>query len=229
MSATAEMLPLSAARQALAMAETVPEVKLLRDQAATFQDYVRRQRLGLEKQNEVAEIKLRCERKLGDLLEATVHHQGGRPPANSHGALPFRGLPEGVTKMQSHRWQHEARVPEHVFEAWMAETREKGHELTTAGLLALAGPVREDRDGANDDDDLGVGGHAGTGTEPIVTETGTGSSGGTGGYPRTMMLTFEVETHKEVVKRLRSLEPRFTTTNHSDTILALLRETGPQE
>src|SRR5207248_1605451 len=98
---------------------------------------VRDQCLGLEQQNDAAEFKLRCERRLGELLAVTVRHEGGRP--NSNGTLPFRGLPEGVSKMQSSRWQREASVPEHLFEAWMAETREKGGELTTTGLLALAG------------------------------------------------------------------------------------------
>ena len=71
-----ELVPLSEMRQTLAAAQTVPEVKLLRDQAATIQEYVRRQCLGLQRQNNAAEMKIRCERRLGEMLKETVRHEG---------------------------------------------------------------------------------------------------------------------------------------------------------
>jgi hypothetical protein len=165
------MTPASAVAQSseihrkIAKVTSVPEAKLLRDQAEAILKLVRSQHSGLEEQNAVAEVKIRCERQLGALLAKTVRHEGGRP--NGNGSLPFRGLPEGVSKMQSSRWQAVARVPEHVFETWMAKTREEEGELTTAGLTALAPPMPDpapddndgdddnDNDGDDDDDDEG--------------------------------------------------------------------------
>src|SRR5205814_7488409 len=64
------LVALSAAQQMLATVKTISEAKLLRDQFAAIEDWVRRQRLGHETQHAAAEWKLRCERKLGDMLKA---------------------------------------------------------------------------------------------------------------------------------------------------------------
>jgi hypothetical protein len=93
--------------------------------------------IGLEKQNECAVFKLNCERKAGRLLiELNVH--GGRPAKKkrSHDATVLRDL--GIKKSQSSRWQREARVPDEVFERYLAWARENKEEVTSAGLLRLA-------------------------------------------------------------------------------------------
>jgi len=58
-----------------------------------------------------AELKLLAERRLGELLERTARQ--GRPAKRLHGETISNGkLPEGITKIQSHRWQQVASVPE---------------------------------------------------------------------------------------------------------------------
>ena len=57
------------------------------------------------------EIKLRAERKAGEILGEIV--QQGRPSKTFHDG---RFLPEGITYKQSHRWQLQALIPEEVFE-----------------------------------------------------------------------------------------------------------------
>ncbi len=49
-----------------------------------------------------SEIKIRAERRAGEILVETVQHQGGRPEKQSHRATV---LPDGITKSQSSRWQ----------------------------------------------------------------------------------------------------------------------------
>ena len=49
---------------------------------------------------QVPELKLRAERRLGELLKETVEHEGGKVAALSNNLLP-----EGVSRMQSSRWQ----------------------------------------------------------------------------------------------------------------------------
>ena len=68
-----------------------------------------------EAQNRAAETKVRAERRLGELLDESVVSRG-RPSKKSQGET---FLPDGVTKMQSHRWQAGIHVPEVEFEEYL--------------------------------------------------------------------------------------------------------------
>jgi len=54
-------------------------------------------------------LKLRAERRLGELLRET-----------GFTTKPVKQLPEGISKLQSHRWQTIATLPEADFEAQVA-------------------------------------------------------------------------------------------------------------
>jgi protein gp37 len=129
----AALVPLEEARRLLAEFKTVPEVKDLRDIAAAAQHYARQRDLGLETMNDAAEIKLRAERKLGELLSGMPKHNGD---PRSHDVTRLADL--GINKMDSHRWQRVAGVPEKAFEAHVAGVRQAKGELTTAGVLDVA-------------------------------------------------------------------------------------------
>jgi transcriptional regulator with GAF, ATPase, and Fis domain len=62
------LITVDAALQALALASTPDELITLANQAAALQVYARRAKLGMVAQNRCAEIRLRAERKLGELL-----------------------------------------------------------------------------------------------------------------------------------------------------------------
>ena len=69
----------------------------------------------LELQNQAAELKLRAERKLGELLQETVPHGGGRPtenPLHDERGLKLALADQGISEIQSHRWQKVASVPD---------------------------------------------------------------------------------------------------------------------
>jgi N6-adenosine-specific RNA methylase IME4 len=122
------------ARRELALASSLDEVKMLRDKAEALRQYVRQQGASLEMQNQCAEIKLRAERKAGEMLaerDTDLH-----PVSREH------ILPEGITHAQSHRWQLEASLPEDEFERHVAETKAEGQELTSASVLRLAARVQ---------------------------------------------------------------------------------------
>jgi hypothetical protein len=53
-------------------------------------------------------IKILVEHRLGEMLKETVDHKGGRPSKNSNIKLPF--LPDGISKMQSSRYQKMAGI-----------------------------------------------------------------------------------------------------------------------
>lgn len=128
------LLSLSKAKQLLATADIDTAIDL-RDKAAAVASYLAAQQDGYEAQCNAAEIKLRAERKLGELL-AVMDKRKNQHDCSSH---DVRGLDElGITYMQSSRWQEEAKVDEDKFCEWVGDVRTKGEELTQSGLLRLA-------------------------------------------------------------------------------------------
>ena len=133
-----QLVVYDAMRRAIAAAASVDEVKDIRDKAEALRVYAKQAGETLEDQNRLAEIKIRAERRAGELLKETVGHSGGSP---SH---HVRDLPDGVSPKQSSRWQAEASVPEERFAQYVQETVGQGDELTSAGLrrIAQGGHVR---------------------------------------------------------------------------------------
>lgn len=128
---------LEAAHRMLAEARTVDEVKELRDKAEVARLYARERDLGLEAQNYAAEIKIRAERKLGELLAEMPKNVGGNPNHlhdESGSPPPLRDL--GISHIESHRWQQMAQIPEPVFEQHVAQEKAEERPLTTAGVRA---------------------------------------------------------------------------------------------
>jgi hypothetical protein len=132
-----DLVELSTAQRILSQANTVKEVKELRDKAESARYYAQRARLGLEKQNQCAEFKLNCERKAGRLL-IEMGVCPGRPGKRkgSHRATTLAEL--GINKSQSARWQNEARVPDELLKLYVTSAKEEGKEITAQGLIRLA-------------------------------------------------------------------------------------------
>ncbi|MCP4592831.1 MAG: hypothetical protein GY842_19015 [bacterium] len=120
-------------RSDLAKIATVDEAKGIRDKAEAMRVYYAQVKGGLEMQNNCAEIKIRAERRAGELLKAMEKHKGGRPSGNrSHDATGLGDL--GLNKSQSSRWQATASVPHKVFEGHIAKVKAAGdRELTSTG------------------------------------------------------------------------------------------------
>src|SRR5262245_52619760 len=111
-------------RRQLAEAVEVDEVKDVRDKAEALRLYLRQAGESMEMQNAVAEIKLRAERRAGELLAEMEKNRGtaGTGDANignstgGHTMLPpVNDRPTladlGISKMQSSRWQQIAALP----------------------------------------------------------------------------------------------------------------------
>lgn len=129
---------------ALAAATNMKDVLQIRDKAEAIRVYTKAIGESLHAQNAAAEIKLRAERKAGELLRDTEKAKPGRPQKNGSTMEPItENQPTledlGIGKTQSHRWQREASVPEEVFEAHVARCANEQIELTQASVLQLAG------------------------------------------------------------------------------------------
>ena len=133
------LIKYDAARRALAEANSIDEVKDIRDKAEAMRAYAR-QAGDSQFQFWAAEIKLRAERRAGELLKEMAgsdeRDSGGRGAIiESHRGTQLKDL--GVTRNQSARWQQEAGVPEDEFEEWLGG--HKGDSVpTSSGLRNLA-------------------------------------------------------------------------------------------
>lgn len=127
--------------RAIDAAYEVDEVKDIRDQALAWETYSR-QAKNTEAERRACEIRLRAERKAGEILrEREKARPGPKPelPSTREGnsAPTLRDL--GITEKQSHQWQRLAEMPKEEFEAALADPIQKP---STNGILNSVDPVR---------------------------------------------------------------------------------------
>ena len=120
-------------------AQSFDELKEIRDQAEAARHYVKAAKLTTAMANRCAEIRIRAERKAGQMLRSAQLDKGGRPSENrSHDVTGFRLSDLDISKMQSSRWQKIANIPEDVIEQYFAEPENEEREVTAVGLAQFA-------------------------------------------------------------------------------------------
>jgi len=131
------LVVLNKARQQLAEAKTLLEVKAIRDVGRASLTWAKQQRdIGFEAQVDAAEITLRAERRLGEMLAEMAMHGGDRKSESRSHDVTLND--HGITKMQSSRWQAEAKVDEDAFGNWVRECREAQKLPTQSALIKLS-------------------------------------------------------------------------------------------
>jgi hypothetical protein len=104
---------LDEARQAIQKATTVREVKEVKDRAEAIELYAKRAEYGEILAQKCVEIRLRAERKAGELLSESQKHKGGKPVTVDDGLEEPPTLEAlGLTRNQSSKWQKIATIPE---------------------------------------------------------------------------------------------------------------------
>ena len=127
------------AHRLLAEARTIDEVKNVRDQAAAAAYYAKERGYSQDMIDWASEIKVRAERKAGELLVQMPKNRGAAGNPGGQG-VPFHDgsaqtLAEiGVTPKQSMQWQQLASVPETQFEQAVAEVKSQGDGLSTTAV-----------------------------------------------------------------------------------------------
>lgn len=125
--------------RAIDAAYEVDEVKEIRDQAIAFEVYARQAR-NTEAERRACEIRLRAERRTGELDKQREKARGAAEPGTNRGATRLNGgtgspptlRDLGISKRQAHDWRKLADVPEEQFEAALADPTQMP---TTAGII----------------------------------------------------------------------------------------------
>lgn len=124
--ASASLARYDAMCRAIDAAYAVDEVKDIRDMALAFEAYAK-QAKNTEAERRACEIRLRAERKAGQLLQS-MEIKPGRPEKLST-ATTISDL--GISRDQSSKWQQLAAVPERDFEAALAAPEKP----STSGII----------------------------------------------------------------------------------------------
>lgn len=135
---TTALIKYETARAALAEAHRVDEVKDIRDKAEAMAAYAR-QAKDSELIQYATEIKVRAERRCGELLARTAETgeraARGKPSEMSH-ASTLSDM--GLTRDDSSRYQQLAAMPAEHFETAVATAKATAGEVTTAFMLREA-------------------------------------------------------------------------------------------
>src|SRR5690349_17782575 len=130
-----EIMTIDDALRAVAEAKMPADLLRIANTADAMRHYARRSMAGLLAQNRCAEIRLRAERRLGEMLAEHVHT--GRPRTVTQGDH-FRLAYIGVTKRMSGRAQQLAEILSAIFNTFIAEIVDSEDELTARGLILHA-------------------------------------------------------------------------------------------
>jgi phage N-6-adenine-methyltransferase len=156
---------LTSAITALEKCKTVKEAKQVIDVAATATEYAKRAQLGKDAVAHATEIKVRAERRAGQLLrelrKATPKERGAKgaraksvPDSSSfraertteyQEALAESGMGDDAGQVRASKWQALARIPEADFEAAIEATKQDS-EITTTAVKRKATATSESGD-----------------------------------------------------------------------------------
>jgi hypothetical protein len=117
--------------------QSLDEVKNIRDQAEAIRLYQKKVGLSQRAMNSAAEIKIRAERRMGELLAAMPKQRPGQYQRSHAESLAPKLADLGISHNESSRVQAIAAVPAKKFEATIREAKESNHELTSREMIDL--------------------------------------------------------------------------------------------
>jgi ParB family chromosome partitioning protein len=124
-------------KNAVIECHSIDEISRLRNKAEAYRYALKQAKESPEVIRKAEEIKLRAERRAGELLKETPKAKGGGDVRN-HPSNPTRSEKTlsdmGISYDQSSKWQKIANIPEEKFENYL----EVEEELSTAGALKVA-------------------------------------------------------------------------------------------
>lgn len=130
--------------RAIAEAYEVDEVKSIRDKAMALEFYAKQSK-NVEAERQACEIRLRAERKAGELLRDLQKAVGGRPlKTPPHEGKSFATKQEqiaraGLSQKQAEKFENLAKVPQEIFD----DELKHSPRPTTSGIIRAAKPPKE--------------------------------------------------------------------------------------
>lgn len=141
-----QLIRYEAARTALAECQAVDEVKDIRDKALAMEAYAR-QAKDTNLMQMAAEIKVRAERRLGEMLreqkETVGLNPGGRPAETPRDERGVSLADIGISYDLSSRSQQLAAMPAEHFETAIASAKETAKAVSTTYMLRLSEEARK--------------------------------------------------------------------------------------
>jgi hypothetical protein len=125
--------------KALSEAKDLQSVKDIRDKALALKSYASQKKGGEESVRLAQEVIVRAERKMGELLDVTISHTGGRPKTVliEDCFQEDKTLSDmGISKNQSSKYQKLAEIPEKDFEKAIESRRMAGERITATSVVA---------------------------------------------------------------------------------------------
>ena len=121
-------------KSAVAECHSVDEIAQIRNQAEAYRYALKQAKESPEVIRKAEEIKLRAERRAGELLKETPKAKGGGDVRNhmsnaTTGEITLSDM--GISRDQSSKWQTIANIPKEKFENFLSVQK----ELSTAGML----------------------------------------------------------------------------------------------
>lgn len=123
---------LETSKRQLAGITDVLAAKDIGDKAEAIRLYLRKSKEAVGVMNVAAEVKLRADRKAGELVKGMKKHNGD---PRSHDATRLGEI--GISKTQSSRWQCIASIPGPKFEKFLTDYNRAEKEITTAAAMKL--------------------------------------------------------------------------------------------
>lgn len=136
-----ELIKWEKAKQAIMECKTIDEVKEIRDKAEALRMYAKQSGESLQVQNNVAEIKIRADKRIGEISRdlPTNQFKGLNNVSLSHdgGTTKTQILKDAGIKHHE-RFEAIANLPEDLFEQHIEKVKRSNTELTSVGLLKAA-------------------------------------------------------------------------------------------
>jgi 16S rRNA G966 N2-methylase RsmD len=162
-----QIIPVKRLEAEIAACKDFCKLKEIKDKAEALRIFFRRAKIGFELANRYSELKIRAERRCGEILGSEIKHGGDRKSKSRFNHRTLKDL--GINKNQSRCWQTVAEFPEALFEEHLTKVKDGKKELTSACVYRRAFEFRR----AKEADSKPIPGADSVKT-PIRIPTGTG-------------------------------------------------------
>lgn len=120
---------------AIVEAKSIDEVKVIKDKAEAMRAYAKQVGESLTVQNDICDIKLRAERRMGEMLKE-MPVKRGKSKMNNHSGESFKtDVVKDLDIKHYERFEKIASLPQETFEKLIIETKQDKKELTEALML----------------------------------------------------------------------------------------------